>query len=77
MKMQDITKEFEEMHKKVLTALNESESTDTVVAVIVLGRIMCELAVMAKISKEDILNGINGTYDITEEELSGDSQEVH
>ena len=52
MKMQDITKEFEEMHKKVLTALNESESTDTVVAVIVLGRIMCELAVMAKISKE-------------------------
>ena len=77
MKMKDITKEFEEMHKKVLTALNESESTDTVVAVIVLGRIMCELAVMAKISKEDILNGINGTYDITEEELSGDSQEVH
>ena len=77
MKMQDITKEFEEMHKKVLTALNESESTDTVVAVIVLGRIMCELAVMAKISKEDILNGIDGTYDITEEELSGDSQEVH
>jgi hypothetical protein len=77
MKMQDITKEFEEMHKKVLTALNESESTDTVVAVIVLGRIMCELAVMAKISKEDILNGIDGTYDVTEEELSGDSQEVH
>ena len=77
MKMQDITQEFEEMHKKVLTALNESESTDTVVAVIVLGRIMCELAVMAKISKEDILNGIDGTYDVTEEELSGDSQEVH
>ena len=77
MKMQDITKEFEEMHKKVLTALNESESTDTVVAVIVLGRIMCELAVMAKISKEDILNGIDGTYDVTEEELSGDSQELH
>lgn len=77
MKMKDITKEFEEMHKKVLTALNESESTDTVVAVIVLGRIMCELAVMAKISKEDILNGIDGTYDVTEEELSGDSQEVH
>ena len=46
-------------------------------AVIVLGRIMCELAVMAKISKEDILNGIDGTYDVTEEELSGDSQEVH
>lgn len=77
MKMQDITKEFEEMHKKVLTALNESESTDTVVAVIVLGRIMCELAVMAKISKEDILNGIDGTYDVTEEELRGESQEVH
>jgi len=77
MKMKDITKEFEEMHKKVLTALNESESTDTVVAVIVLGRIMCELAVMAKISKEDILNGIDGTYDVTEEELSGESQEVH
>ena len=77
MKMQDITKEFEEMHKKVLTALNESESTDTVVAVIVLGRVMCELAVMAKISKEDILNGIDGTYDVTEEELRGESQEVH
>ena len=77
MKMQDITQEFEEMHKKVLTALNESESTDTVVAVIVLGRVMCELAVMAKISKEDILNGIDGTYDVTEEELRGESQEVH
>ena len=35
MKMKDITKDFEEMHSKVLTALNESESTDTVVAVIV------------------------------------------
>ena len=69
--------DFEDAHKKIVASLYECNTNDSAVVIIVLGRILAELACRASMPKELFMSGLSETYDMTLLEEQADAGEPH
>jgi len=75
--MEASLEEFEDAQTHIITALNMCETTNAGVVIVVMGRIMAELACQANMSKDVLLNGIGQAYDMALAEAKADAGEPH
>ena len=69
--------DFEDAHKKIVASLYECNTNDSAVVIIVLGRILAELACRASMPKDLFMAGLAETYDMTLLEEQADAGEPH
>lgn len=69
--------EFVDAHKHIVTALNMCETNNSAVVIVVLGRILAELACKAGMDKAVLINGIEQSYDMILAEEQEDAGEPH
>ena len=68
---------FEDAHKKIVASLYECQTNDSAVIIIVLGRILAELASRAAMPKELFMAGLSETYDMAMLEEQTEAGEPH
>ena len=69
--------EFEDAHTHIITALNECKTTNAGVVIVVLGRLLAELACKAGMPKDVLLNGIEQSYDMALTDEKAEAGEPH
>lgn len=69
--------DFEDAHKKILASLYECNTNDSAVIIIVMGRIIAELASRAAMPKELFMAGLSDTYDMAMREEQDEAGEPH
>jgi len=75
--MESTLDEFVDAHKHIVTALNMCETNNSAVVIVVLGRILAELACKAGMDKDVLIHGIEQSYDMTLAEEQEDAGEPH
>ena len=68
---------FEDAHKRIVAALYECQTTDSAIVIIVMGRILAELASRAAMPKELFMAGLSDTYDMALAEEQDEAGEPH
>jgi hypothetical protein len=69
--------ELTDAHKHIVKALYECKTNDSAVVIIVLGRILAELACRASMPKDLFMSGLSDTYDMTLAEEQREAGEPH
>jgi uncharacterized membrane-anchored protein len=69
--------EFEDAHKHIVASLHQCKTNDSAVIIIVLGRILAELASRAAMPKDLFMAGLSDTYDMALAEEKEEAGEPH
>lgn len=75
--METTLEEFEDAHKHIVAALQACETNNSAVVIVVMGRILAELACKSGMPKDILISGLDQSYDMALEDEKDEAGEPH